>query len=104
MAQIGKKVFKLINDEVIFGECFTMVSEETGIGEILIKSPFTAKGGRMIPYMVDVMGSAPAAVQIHPMNIVWQVPLDEFPEALKGYIEATSGIITETKSSILVSR
>jgi hypothetical protein len=102
MAILGKRVLKLINDEVIFGECVSIVDEETGIGEILVKSPFTAKNGKMMPYMADVMSSAPAAVQIHPMNIIWQVPLDEFPDANKIYIEATSGIITETKQRIIV--
>ena len=95
----GKRLFKLVNDEVIFGEVEVLPTENGS--EILIKKPFTAKNGNMMPYMVDVMTSAPSAIQIHPMNVLWSVPLDEFKEAEKLYIEATTGLVTETESQII---
>ena len=88
----GKRLFKLINGEVIFGDV-DMIIVEGGHAEALIRKPYTAKNGNIMPYMLDALASAPAAVQIHPMNILWTVPLDEFPEAHKAYIKATSGII-----------
>lgn len=96
----GKRVFKLITGEVIFGSVETVPTEQGA--QILVKKPFEAKGGNMMPYMTDVMGSSPAAVQIHPMNIIWTVPLDEFEEAYRVYQEATSGIVTEKKQQIVV--
>ena len=54
--------------------------------------------------MPELAGS-PAAVQIHPMNIVWNVLLSEFAEAEKAYNEATtpkSGIITDIRKPILI--
>lgn len=101
MAEIGKRFFKLINNEVVFGECET-IKTEGGATEILIKKPYTAKAGNIMPYMVDVMTSAPGAIQIHPMNILWTVPLDEFEEANKVYTEATSGIILNPKEKIII--
>lgn len=47
-----------------------------------------------MPYMLDVLMESPRAVQIHPMNVLWSVPLDEFEHANKAYIQATTGIIT----------
>lgn len=102
MSKIGKRLFKLINNEVVFGECETVQSGADAPVEILIKTPFTAKSGNIMPYMVDVMTEAPSAVQIHPMNILWQVPLDEFPEANKVYLEATSGIVTDSQQRIII--
>jgi hypothetical protein len=96
VTKAGKRFFKLINNEVVFGECETLVVDG-GHVEILIKKPYTAKGGNIMPYMVDVMTSSPGAIQIHPMNILWTVPLDEFPEAHKVYIEATTGIDLSTR-------
>ena len=89
---IGKRFFKLINDEVIFGE--VDVVKGPNANEILIKTPYTAKSGKVMPYMLDVMMQSPKAVQIHPMNVLWSVPLDEFEDANKVYIQATTGIIT----------
>lgn len=100
MKAAGKRVFKLINNEVILGEVYSVTTEGGGV-EIMIKQPFTAKNGNIMPYMVDVLTSAPGGVQIHPMNVIWSVPLDEFPEANKVYIEATSGIITESEKKII---
>lgn len=101
MAEIGKRFFKLINNEVVFGECETVLTE-SGVTEILIKKPFTAKNGNMMPYMVDVMTTAPGAIQIHPMNILWTVPLDEFKDANEAYITATTGIILNPTERIVV--
>lgn len=102
MADVGKRFFKLINNEVIFGDTETVVSHEGGPTELLIKTPYTAKAGNIMPYMMDVMTQAPAAVQIHPMNILWSVPLDEFDEAHRAYIQATTGIITDPKQRVIV--
>lgn len=94
-----RRLFKLISGDVILGE---VVLVETANGqEIQIKTPFTAKGGNIMPYMYDVMAQAPSAVQIHPMNILWSVPLDEFEEANKVYIQATTGIITDVKPELI---
>lgn len=101
MADIGKRFFKLITNEVVFGDCET-VQTESGATEILVKKPYTAKNGNIMPYMVDVMTSAPAAIQLHPMNIIWTVPLDEFEEANKVYIQATTGIILDPAERILI--
>ncbi len=101
MAEIGKRFFKLINDEVVFGDCETIQHGE-GPVEILIKKPYTAKNGNIMPYMIDVMVASPAAIQIHPMNIIWQVPLDEFEDANNAYLQATTGIILNPKEKILV--
>lgn len=92
---MSKHFFKLINNEVVFGEVEAVQKDQHT--EILVKTPYTARNGSIMPYMVDVMGSAPGAIQIHPMNIVWSVPLDEFPEAERVYIEATSGIVMNKK-------
>jgi len=96
----GKRVFKLITNEVIFGEV-EVVPTENGT-EILVKKPYTASNGNIMPYMITEMGSSPAAVQIHPMNILWTVPLDEFPEANEIYTEVTSGIITEEPKELVL--
>jgi len=88
----GKRVFKLITNEVIFGNCESVQLANTV--EILIKQPFIAQGnGKISPYMSNQMGNAPGAIQIHPMNVIWAVPLDEFPEVEKAYVKETSGFI-----------
>ena len=92
----SKRCFKLINNEIIFGE-IEVIDGPNG-GEILVKNPYTAKGGKVMPYMLDVLMESPKAVQIHPMNVLWSVPLDEFDEVNRVYIQATTGIITSAKS------
>lgn len=92
-----RRLFKLINGDVVFGE-----TEAINEAEVLIKYPYTAEGGNIMPYMALVMGSAPGAIQLHVMNIVWSVPLDEFPEANSVYIKATTGIITDVKQKIII--
>lgn len=89
--KIGKRLFKLLNNEVIFGEV-ELVEGPNG-SEVLIKTPFTAKNGNILPYMSDEIMSSPGAIQIHPMNILWSVPLDEFKLANEAYIKATTGLI-----------
>lgn len=89
--------FKLISGENVFGEV------EAGLeGQILIKKPYTAIQGNVMPYMIMDLGTAPGAIQIHPMNIIWSVPLDEFPQAEKIYKEAMGGIVTETPKESLI--
>lgn len=85
-----KRFFKLISGEVIYGEC-EIVKTENG-GEILIKTPFTVVDGVALPYMSNVVGSSPAAIQIHPMNVLWQVPLDEFKQLEEQFIKDTTGL------------
>lgn len=98
MSQPIYKVFKLINNELIFGEVLG-VTTENGT-EIQIKQPFTIKRNEGIPYMSDVMGSAPAAIQIHPMNILWCNPLEDFPEVFEAYKKQTSPIDYEVPKII----
>jgi hypothetical protein len=87
----GKRFFKLINGEMVYGDTET-VPTQNGT-EIIIKKPYMVKGGNVMPYCMDVLPSAPGAIQIHPMNILWTVPLDEFPDVEEAYIKATSGIV-----------
>lgn len=97
--RIGKRFFRLINQEIIFGECEVM---QTANGsEILVREPYTIKHGKAMPYMYDELMKSPAAIQIHPMNILWSTPLDEFDEIEKIYIEATSGIISTTNRIVV---
>lgn len=87
----GKRLFRLINGETIFGE----VEIVPGVNgeEVIIKKPFTIIGSQPIPYMGDLLPNAPAAIQIHPMNVLWSVPLDEFKEIRDFYIKETTGLI-----------
>ncbi len=96
-----KRLFKLINDETVFGEIET-ITTNNGQTEILIKNPWTAKAGNMMPYMMDIMTEPVGAIQIHPMNIVWSAPLDEFKQAHDLYVEKTTGIVTNSKQKIIV--
>jgi len=93
------RVIKLVNGETIFGECETVYTENAA--EVLIKTPFCAKPAGIMPYMADIMASAPGAIQIHPMNILWTVPLDEFPQVLEKYKAATS-VLVQPKSGIIL--
>jgi len=97
------RVIKLITGELIFGEVLAVPSGEGDNAhvEIQVKTPFTAVPAGVMPYLADVMGSAPGAVQIHPMNILFQLPLSEFPIAEKAYKEATSKIIAPESKIII---
>lgn len=99
--KIGKRLFKLLNNEVIFGECET-VSTNNGNVEIFIKSPYTAINGNIAPLMVLDITEPANGVQIHPMNILYSFPLSEFPNLESVYTEKTTGIITDTKSKIII--
>lgn len=87
---LGKRLFKLINNEVIFGECEYVEYDDGRPTDIRIKTPFTAKNGNIMPYMTDVLTSAPAAIQIHPMNVLWSTPLNEFKVVDDAYLKATT--------------
>ena len=91
MSEIGKRFFKLINNDMIFGN----VEIVPGLNgeEILIKQPYTVKDGNAMPYMYAELTESPKAVQIHPINVLWSVPLDEFAGLNKIYIQATTGLI-----------
>lgn len=95
-----EQFFRLIDGSNVFGEV-EAVPTEHGVNEILIKQPWTAVDGTVQPYMLSDMASAPGAVQIHPMNVLWTVPLDEFPEAEKMYRKHTSRIITPDSNIIV---
>ena len=95
-----KKVIKIMTGDIIFGNMESV--DGPGGKEILVKQPFQAKDGNIMPYGVLDLGSAPAAIQIHPMNIVWSAPLDDFPDVEKAYVKATSGIELESKPSLIV--
>ena len=87
----GNRLFKMLNNEVIFGK---VELTDTGNGEeILVKKPFTIVQQKGIPYMGNVLGSSPAAIQIHPMNVLWSVALDEFKEINDAYNRETSSLI-----------
>lgn len=98
---IGKRLFKLINNEIVFGSAEVMENPESK-GEILIKQPFQAKTGDIMPYCVQDLGSAPGAIQIHSMNVLWSVPLSEFPIVETAYLKAVTGIVTENKPKIII--
>lgn len=101
---IGTRVFKLIDGSLVFGKCETVINN-AGVTEILIKHPYTSYQGGIVQYCMPELAGSPAAIQIHPMNIIWQTFLSEFPEAEKAYTEATtpkSGIITDLKKPIIV--
>ena len=101
---IGTRVFKLITGELVFGKCETAINN-AGVAEILIKHPYTAYQGGIVQYCMPELAGSPAAIQIHPMNIVWQTFLNEFAEADKAYTEATtpkSNIITDLKRPIII--
>ena len=102
--KIGRRVFKLITGELVFGECET-VTTKNGQTEILIKNPYTTLNGGIAQYCMHEMAGSPAAIQIHPMNIVWQTFLNEFAEADKAYTEATtpkSNIITSVTPPLVI--
>jgi hypothetical protein len=101
MSKIGKRIMKLITNELVFGDV-EVITNNSGQGEFLIRSPYTAISGDIMPYCHLDLGSAPGAVQIHPMNVVWQAPLDEFVELNKVYLQATTGIVTDTKPKIVI--
>lgn len=101
---IGTRVFKLITGELVFGKCETVITN-SGVAEILIKYPYTSYQGGIVQYCMPELAGSPAAIQIHPMNIIWQTFLNEFPEADKAYTEATtpkSNIITDLKKPIII--
>jgi hypothetical protein len=101
---IGTRVFKLIDGSLVFGKCETVITNN-GNTEILIKHPYTSYQGGIVQYCMPELAGSPAAIQIHPMNIIWQTFLNEFPEAEKAYTEATtpkSGIITDLKKPIII--
>jgi hypothetical protein len=84
-----KRVLKLINNETLFGE----VTGVEGSPEVLIENPWKALGGEVMPYMQGDLMSPLKAVQIHPLNILWSAPMDDFPELQQLYVKETSGII-----------
>ena len=96
-----RRFFKLITGELIFGEIEPVVND-LGQPEILIIRPYTVSGGRAIPYMYDILGVSPRAVPIHPINVLWNVPLDEFEDINNAYITATTGIETDVTPKIIV--
>lgn len=88
----SKKMFlHLLEGTVIFGDCVG-ITTENGV-EIQVKQPFTIKNQKVMPYMTDIVGSAPGAINIHPINVLWSVPLDEFPALEELYTKETSGIV-----------
>lgn len=85
------RVFKLITNEIIIGEVHLV--ETTRGTEIIIKKPFTVINGNLTPYMYKELLKAPGAIQIHPMNVIWNVEMSEFPEVQTAYIKATTNLI-----------
>jgi len=105
---IGKRVLKLIDGDIVLGDAFA-INTEGGGTDILIKHPYTTKRGNLMPYMLEEMSSAPSAVQIHPMNVMWSVPLDEFKIANEAYqkaeetrIKAETGLEFDDSPKIII--
>jgi hypothetical protein len=84
-----KRVLKLINNETLFGE----VSAVDGSPDVFIENPWKALGGEVMPYMQGDLMRPLKAVQIHPLNILWSAPMDDFPELQQLFVKETSGII-----------
>lgn len=101
MSKIGKRMFKLITNELVFGDV-EVITNNGGQGEFLIKGPYTAIEGNIMPYCHLDLNASPSAIQVHPMNVIWQVPLDEFEELNRLYLQATTGIVTDTKSKVII--
>jgi len=95
-----QKLFKLIDGEVIFGEVEPYIGEDNAT-QILIKTPFCAKPAGIMPYMIDLLQCAPPAIVIHPINVLWCVELDNFPEVHKIYNDATS-VLVKPESKIII--
>lgn len=88
---LQNRVFKLITNEIVMGEVHLV--ETTRGDEIIIKKPFTVINGNLTPYMLKELMNAPGAIQIHPMNVIWNVEISEFPEVQNAYIKATTNLI-----------
>ena len=101
MSKIGKRLFRMINNEILFGDV-EVVPNSHGDGEFLIRSPYTIKIDKMDPLMGIEVGEPANAVQIHPMNVVYQFPLSEFPNLEKQYTEVTTGIVTSSAPKIVL--
>lgn len=99
--KIGKYLFKTINNDIIFGETEVIVNRD-GIGEFLILKPYTSVNCEIMPYVLKDIGETPKAIQLNPINVVWQTPLDEFPKVFNIYTEQTTGIITEIKAKLVI--
>lgn len=93
------RLFKLINSDIVFGNanCY-----DSKTGEILIEKPYTANGSGILPYTSDVLGTGPDAIIIHPMNVLWSVPLDEYEHINSTYNQVITGIITDTSPALVV--
>ena len=103
--QAGKRVFKLITGEIIFGEV-TVINEDSGI-QFLVKEPFESKKlengtNGIVPYLSQELGNGPGGVQFHIMNVIWSLPLDEFHSVEQAYNNATSEIIEPETPSIIL--
>jgi hypothetical protein len=70
--------------------------------EILIKQPYEAKDGNIMPYGIKDLGNGPGAIQIHPINVVWINPLEDFPEVQTAYLKATTNIEVPDKPKIIL--
>lgn len=95
-----KKVLGLINGDIVFGN-MEGIETEGGV-EILVKQPYQAKGGNIMPYRIQDLGNAPGAIQLHPMNVVWSSPLEDFPEIQTAYLKATTNIEVSTAPKIVL--
>ena len=95
-----KKVIKLLNGEIVFG-IVEAVPTENG-SEILIRKPYQAEGGNIFPYGIKDLGNGPGAIQIHPINILWVNPLEDFPEIEHAYLKATTNIQVDKPKSIIL--
>lgn len=95
-----KRLFKLITGELVFGT-IEVVPQEQG-QEILIRKPYQALDGNIFPYAIKDLAVAPGAIQIHPMNVVWSGPLEDFDQIHTAYLKATANIEVEKKPEIIL--
>jgi hypothetical protein len=84
-----QRFIKLINNDIIFGE---MSGNEQ---MIFIEKPFTVIKGQVMPYMMEHTNAELKALEVHQMNILWSVPLDEFPAICDVYNKALDGITSD---------
>ena len=81
---MGNKIIKLITGEIIIGTIDSILSQ------IRLIKPFDVFDGKISPYCIYHLGTAPKAVKLEQKNIIWMMPLEDFPEIESVYLKAIS--------------
>lgn len=92
-----KRIFKLINNDIVFGK-----ASSDDKGQVIIEDPYSIKDMMVHPYMSQDFGEGLPCLIIHPMNIVWSVPMEDIKMIDKVYEEAMTGIVTDTTPEIKI--